>query len=226
MRLLVCFLLLQLSFIEACFCDSLTLHFINYSNRECVLTNLVRDATLFNTELDDYVKDIRAPIVLQPKKRFLGYLYFSKKTLKDNELFLIEIGDDIFKLCFSHKCGTMPYLCDGGKLEEATLFTSYKGVELDRRRRYIIQGDAYRVTQMEDDGVRFLFINNKDKALEGDPTVPCFNDDEEQIRYEREFGDTYGKTPKPRHVLEWSDPVLPTEDPGLPEQGSNCCVIL
>lgn len=235
MRIFVCVLLLQLSFVATAW-ENIKFYLINYSDRECILTNQVRNAYLLNTKIGE--KD-KQTFIIQPKERFGGYIRFiDDQQLQEDDMLLIQNGNDIFEwhldvksydACFGVAYYIKPSIWYRGEngLNEAVLFTNYKGVELSPfKYRYISQGNGYRVTQMESQDVRFLLMNNNDKGLEGDPEAPSVNDDEEQVRYEREFGDMYSKMLKHRQILEWSDPVLPTTDPGLPEQESNCCVIL
>ena len=228
MGLLVCLLLLLLNFASVSGSE-IDICFVNYSDRECVLMNQVCGSSLWNAETETRVtlttKDEQTPIVLQPGEKFRGSFCLSKDLLQDNDVFLIKIGESIFKLRFDGEYATMS--CIYGENERiAALCTNYKGAELNHKRRYIIQDDDYRIIQIKSMDVYFFLINNAYKSPEGDLTVPNGNSFEDLIRYEREFGDMYGRFSKRASVFKWSDPILPTTAPVLPKKKRCGCVIL
>ena len=188
--------------------ESMDIHFINYSSRECVLTNHVSDAYLWNARTKTYEL---TPITLQPKKRFSGCLKCSKdKTIQENDIFLIQVGDDVFALKYGGKFALKPYIVNNidQHFEDNT-------VEIEnshtRTIRYITRGAVHRITKIPYGTECFFLINDNIKPLEGDVMTINYS---EETRYMYEFGDMYGELPSIK---------TPKSDS---TKKSNCCVIL
>ena len=155
MRILVCFLLLQLSFsvygadtpewltknLDYPY-QAVNLHFINNSNEKCTLTNKLHHISFWSEDYEPH------PITLRAGEEFEGYLRFYDECqilgVKPNDRFAMTIGHDVFELHFVNDSGGIfPRLynvIDGNQYIKAEKKPKICG--------YVAIGDLYRATQI------------------------------------------------------------------------------